>query len=137
MLSNVRKYVKPKPISYQNKITDTTAQLEKKFLQPTCSKCICFSVCDSVREWGLSEGYRVKECLWERTVIFLSACIEGILRLFTNFYMQRNILIFLRNDRDCKYVDPYKARKRYTGTESLDLIVSLKILILQQLLEKY
>ncbi len=32
----------------------------------------------------------------------------------------------LRNDRDCKVVDPYKARKRYTVTESLDLIVSVK-----------
>ncbi len=34
--------------------------------------------------------------------------------------------IFLRNNRDCKVVDPYKARKRYTVTESLDLIVSVK-----------
>jgi hypothetical protein len=32
----------------------------------------------------------------------------------------------LRNDRECKVVDPYKARKRYTVTESLDLIVSVK-----------
>ncbi len=33
----------------------------------------------------------------------------------------------MRNNRDCKVVDPYKARKRYTVTESLDLIVSAKI----------
>jgi hypothetical protein len=59
-------------------------------------------------------------------VIFLLACIEGILRLFTNFYLHRKFLIFLRNDHDCKVVDPYKARKRYTVTESLDLIVSVK-----------
>ncbi len=59
-------------------------------------------------------------------VIFLLASVEGILRLFTNFYLQRNFLIFLRNDRDCKVVDPYKARTRYTVTESLDLIVSVK-----------
>ncbi len=32
----------------------------------------------------------------------------------------------MRNDRDCKVVDPYKARKRYTVTESLDIIVSVK-----------
>jgi hypothetical protein len=32
----------------------------------------------------------------------------------------------LRNDCDCKVVDPYNARKRYTVTESLDLIVSVK-----------
>jgi hypothetical protein len=29
-------------------------------------------------------------------VIFLSACVEGILQLFTNFYFQRKFLIFLR-----------------------------------------
>jgi hypothetical protein len=34
--------------------------------------------------------------------------------------------IFLRNNRDCMVVDPYKTRKRYTVTESLDLIVSVK-----------
>ncbi len=33
---------------------------------------------------------------------------------------------FLRNHRDCMVVDTYKARKRYTVTESLDLIVSVK-----------
>ncbi len=57
---------------------------------------------------------------------FLSACVEGILRLFTNFYLQRKFSILLRNDRDCKVVDPYNARKRYTVTESSDLIVSVK-----------
>jgi hypothetical protein len=35
-------------------------------------------------------------------------------------------LIFLRDDHDCKVVDPYKARKRCTVTKSLDLIVSVK-----------
>ncbi len=40
-------------------------------------------------------------------VIFLSACIEGMIWLFTSFYMQRKLSIFLRNDRDCKVVDPY------------------------------
>jgi hypothetical protein len=55
-------------------------------------------------------------------VIFLSECVEGILQLFTNFYLQRKFSIFLRNDRDCKVVDPYNARKRYTVTESLDLM---------------
>jgi hypothetical protein len=59
-------------------------------------------------------------------VIFLSACIEGILQLFTNFYLQRKFLIFLRINLYCKVVDPYNARKRYTVTESLDLIVSVK-----------
>jgi hypothetical protein len=58
-------------------------------------------------------------------VIFLSACVERILQLFTNFYLQRKFSIFLRNNHDCKVVDPFKARKRYTVTESLDLIVSV------------
>ncbi len=57
-------------------------------------------------------------------MIFLTVCIEGILRLFTNFYLQRKFSIFLRNDHDWKVVDPYNARKRYTVTESLDVIVS-------------
>ncbi len=40
-------------------------------------------------------------------VILFSACVEGILWLFTNFYFQRKLSIFLRNDQDCKVVDPY------------------------------
>jgi hypothetical protein len=55
-------------------------------------------------------------------VIFLSACVERILRLFTNFYLQRKFSIFLRNNHDCMVVDPYNARKRYAVIESLDLI---------------
>jgi hypothetical protein len=43
-----------------------------------------------------------------------------------SIFLQRKFSIFLRNNRDCKVVDPYKARKRYTVTESLDLIVSVK-----------
>jgi hypothetical protein len=35
-------------------------------------------------------------------------------------------LIFLRNNRDCMVVDPYKARKRYTVTESLFLCIRRK-----------
>ncbi len=38
----------------------------------------------SVCRWlGLREGYGVKECLWEWTVIFLSAFFEGILLIPT------------------------------------------------------
>ena len=42
------------------------------------------------------------------------------------FLLAKKVLDNLRNDCDCKVVDPYKARKRYTVTESLDLIVSVK-----------
>jgi hypothetical protein len=41
----------------------------------------------------------------ERLVIFLSACIEGILRLLPIFYLHRKFSIFLRNDHDCKAVE--------------------------------
>jgi hypothetical protein len=43
-------------------------------------------------------------------VIFLSACVEGILPLFTNFYLQRKFSIFLSNDHDCKVVDPLREK---------------------------
>ncbi len=39
---------------------------------------------------------------------------------------QTKFLIFLRNNHDSMFVDPYKAKKRYAVTESLDLIVSVK-----------
>ncbi len=42
------------------------------------------------------------------------------------FGNQTKFLIFLRNNRDCMVVDLYKASKRYTVTERLDLIVSVK-----------
>jgi hypothetical protein len=34
-----------------------------------------------------------------------SACVEGILQVFTNFYLHRKFSIFLRKDRDCKAVE--------------------------------
>ncbi len=39
---------------------------------------------------------------------------------------QRKLSIFLRNNRVCMVVNPYKTKKRYTVTESLDIIVSVK-----------
>jgi hypothetical protein len=53
-------------------------------------------------------------------VIFLFACIDRILGLFTNFWLYREFMIFLRNNRDCEVVDPYNARKRDAVIESLD-----------------
>ncbi len=49
-------------------------------------------------------------------------CFEGILQLFTNFYLHRKVSIFLRNDSDCKDVDLYNTRKRYAVIESSDLM---------------
>ncbi len=34
--------------------------------------------------------------------IFLITCVEGIIQLFTIFYLHRKFLIFLRNDRNWK-----------------------------------
>ena len=59
---------------------------------------------------------------------FLSACVEGILQLFINFYLHRKILIILRNSCDCKAVDPYNARKRYAVIKSLDFMINIKSL---------
>jgi hypothetical protein len=53
---------------------------------------------------------------------FLSACVEGILRLLTNFYLHRKLSIFLRSDHYCRAVDLYNTRKRYAVIESLDLM---------------
>ncbi len=42
------------------------------------------------------------------------------------FGNQTKFRIFLRNNRDCMVVDPYKARKRYTVKESLFLCTRRK-----------
>jgi hypothetical protein len=66
------------------------------------------------RNWKVGKGLiifenvsRFQDCFFEWTVIFLLACVEGILRVFANFHLQRKFSIFLRNDHDCKVVDPY------------------------------
>ncbi len=102
-VSNAKTYFPPEPKNWH-----TTAQLENSSSSPcAASVFVPLFVILSVCLKGLREGYGVKECLWERTVICLSVCVEGILWLFTNFYLQRKLLIFLRNNRDCKVVDPY------------------------------
>jgi hypothetical protein len=53
---------------------------------------------------------------------FFSVRVEGILQLFTNFYLHRKFLIFIRNDCDSKAEDLYNTRKRYAVIESLDLM---------------
>ncbi len=84
---------------------------------------ICSSVCLSVCGW-----VRAKSGIWSKRAFmrmngnFFSACVEGILQLFTNFYLHRKLLIFLRNDHDCKAVDPYNTGKRYAVIDSLDLM---------------
>ncbi len=66
---------KPKPFSCQNqKLTQHTAQLQKRFLQSTRSECIWVSVSLSVCQWGLREAYRVKEFFTGRQV---SICTES------------------------------------------------------------
>jgi hypothetical protein len=57
-------------------------------------------------------------------VIFLSVWVEGILRLFANFYLHRKFSIFLRNDRDCKAValkEYYDYSPISTCTEGLNI----------------
>ena len=64
---------------------------------------------------------RGKRVFYRKIVIFLSACVEGILQLFTNFYLHRKVSIYSRKDNDCKDVGLYNTRKRYTVIESSDL----------------
>jgi hypothetical protein len=55
-------------------------------------------------------------------VIFLSACIEGILQLFTNVSLQRKLSIFLRNYCDCKAVEaPDIFEKNITEPEKVGI----------------
>jgi hypothetical protein len=42
--------------------------------------------------------------------------------IFHEFLLAQKFLIILGNDRDCKAVDLYHARKRYAVIESLDLM---------------
>ncbi len=60
--------------------------------------------------------------IFEKLSCFEGCCVERILRLFTNFHFHRKVLIFLRNDSDCKDVDLYNIRTRYAVTESLDVM---------------
>ncbi len=60
--------------------------------------------------------------IFEKLSWLKGCCIEGILQLFTNFYLHRKVLIYLRNDSDFKDVDLYKTRKRYAVLESSDLM---------------
>ncbi len=59
--------------------------------------------------------------IFEKLLCFGGCCVEGLLQLFTNFYLHRKVSICLRNDSDFKDVDLYNTRKRYTVIESLDL----------------
>jgi hypothetical protein len=47
----------------------------------------------------------VKECFTERLGVCLSACIEGILRLFNVSTCIESSQYYLRNDCDCKAVE--------------------------------
>ncbi len=53
--------------------------------------------------------------------MIVGCCVNGILQLFTNFYLDRKVSIFLRNNSDYKDVDLYNTRKRYAVIESSDL----------------
>ncbi len=67
----------------------------------------------------------------------LASCFSKINK--PNEYCFRNqtkFLIFLRNDRDCMVVDPYKARKRYTVTETLFLCTKRKFRFKQKIRTK-
>jgi hypothetical protein len=59
--------------------------------------------------------------IFEKLSWLYGCCVEGILQLFTNFYLHRKVSIFLRNDSDCNDVNLYNTRKRYGVIKSSDL----------------
>ncbi len=87
-------------------------QIDSRFLQPTCSKCICSSVCHSVRL-----SVRAKREIWSKRVFMRTKGNFSFQRALKEYYNYSLIstftefLIFLTNNRDCKAVDPYNARK--------------------------
>ncbi len=48
-------------------------------------------------------------------------CIEGILQVFTIFYLERKFSIFLRNDRDCKAVEGLNILRKYRDCKAVAL----------------
>ena len=74
---------------------------------------LCPSVCPSVR---------AKRGIWSKRVFIRtnSNFSFSVHWRNTTIILIRKFLIFLRNDRDCKAVDLYNARRRYAVIESLD-----------------
>jgi hypothetical protein len=54
-------------------------------------------------------------------VNFFSACVEGILQSFTNFYLHRKFSIFLRNNRDYKGVEAPDILRNYHDCKAVAL----------------
>jgi hypothetical protein len=52
---------------------------------------------------------------------FFSACVEGILQLFTNFYLHRKFSIFLQNNCDCKAVEAPIFLRNYCDCKAVEL----------------
>ncbi len=67
--------------------------------------------------------------IFEKLSVLYGCCVEGILQLFTSFYLHRKVSIFLRNNSDCKDVDVYNTRKRYAVIESSDLTRNISLLV--------
>ncbi len=48
-------------------------------------------------------------------------CIEGLLQIFTIFYLHRKFSIFLRNDHDCKAVEALDILRNYRDYQAVAL----------------
>ncbi len=92
-----------------------------------------FSTCTESSEYFLRNDHDCKAVealnIFEKLSCLWGCCFEGILHLFTNFYLHRKDLIFLRNNSECKDVDLYNTRKRYAVIESLDLMRKISWLV--------
>ncbi len=83
-----------------------TYEFSHKYKFTLCSSSPCAAsvfVRESVSPRGTREGYRIKECLPEGTVVFLSEFFERTLRLFTDSYLHRKLRIFLGTINLTKY----------------------------------
>ncbi len=70
-----------------------------------------FSTCTESSEYFLKNDCDCKAVealdIFEKLSWLKGCCFEGILQLFTNFYLHRKVSVFLRNDSDCKDVNIY------------------------------
>ncbi len=61
--------------------------------------------CKVVDPYNARKRHAVIESLDLMRIIPWLLSFEGIVRLFTNFYLHSMFSIFVRNDRDCKAVE--------------------------------
>jgi hypothetical protein len=96
LLSSIRKYVKPKPISHQNQKLTQQHNWKKNSSSPR-KPSVLKPLSKILASWFSKIKKPNKYCLGNQT--------KFLIFLFTDFCLHRKGLIFLRNDRDYNNVD--------------------------------